>query len=551
MMKKSALTIATLLIAGCTGTFGGPPSYVPAATNALRAAAPEQTVTFALSGSPATTRLGRAVRLLVISPEGSSHRATIKVSAAGCTSNCGTQLKAPATTHVFTVDAYDGKNKLLSRTWIYSAFQEGPYISMTLASSVSSVTIGSDNASPAFGKPATVRLFVMAQASTLSAGSIVVGPGEYSQPISLTASSALHGMALSTTAVHSAAQPPPVLRYDGKYSSAAITARVGRSNSTAIVAPMLPVSAVPVRSNDREAITNIVAAGNYLWTTGGNSFAATAYRIAEDGTTQGFVLSNKILFPGGLAGAPDGSLWYGACKDTFTPKPGQPGIVHVTTSGASFFSNDQPACSGLAWGRSGDLWFIADGVQKISPQGTITNVFKTPALQYYTSLAFSKDGSFWGVAEFLRVGGALTHFSQSGKVLMATKELYGSVFGNGSNLIFANSLQTSEALDVIDSRTGKAIASYNTKLDPWLSPLIAGGSVTPDGAFWCNISASPGYGYLDSGHLGRIDAKGNLTVLSVPTSVAVPSSGSPIAVTSDGALWYTATTNDVYKVTLP
>jgi streptogramin lyase len=254
--------------------------------------------------------------------------------------------------------------------------------------------------------------------------------------------------------------------------------------------------------------------------------AAPAQTITE------FPLPSGSNAPAGIAGGPDGNLW-------FTEFSTNPKIGRITTAGAiTEFATPRPDATpaGIVMGPDGNIWFTQadfefgfEGyISRITPEGDITQ-FSIGGFPY--DIALGSDGALWftdaniGANSIGRIAtaGAVTRYS-----IPTQGYPLGIAAGPDGSLWF-----TEYANKIGRITTAGVITEF------LISTRASGITSGPDGRLWFTESSG--------NKIGRITTAGVITEFSIPT----PSSGPrDITVGPDGNLWFTEeNANQIGRIT--
>jgi virginiamycin B lyase len=196
----------------------------------------------------------------------------------------------------------------------------------------------------------------------------------------------------------------------------------------------------------------ITTAGGAVWFANsgniGGGYKPRIERVSANGAMRAFIASlpRGWLGVNGIAGAPDGSLWFTESGDDKTwigrmttdgqythralpPSVGDPGRITAGPDGAMWFTGGHaigrissdgqltsfPLGAGIAphdivAGGDGGLWFTGDiCLARITSSGQVTT-WPVPGAVQLEGIAAAGDGSFW-LAD--RAGNAIRHFNPS------------------------------------------------------------------------------------------------------------------------------------------
>jgi len=234
-MKRLALALAAAAIAGCSGNAGSVlgPMPQPGAPLPSGAASSAQFVIKV----PASTTSAAFRKPMYISPStksiaisangGAAVTANLTPGSPGCvaaTSNtpltCTVSISAPTGTDTFTLITYDGANgtgNKLSTATVSALIAPSPaqnVVPVVLNGIVSSIQLVLSNCCPpADNTPHVIKLTVNAMDAD---GNVIVGPGNYANPITLSDSDTSGHTKLSTTMLNSPTDASAVtVLYDG------------------------------------------------------------------------------------------------------------------------------------------------------------------------------------------------------------------------------------------------------------------------------------------------------------------------------------------------
>ncbi len=342
-------------------------------------------------------------------------------SAGGCTSQAGSTLctfrfeLASGANKTLVVNAYDrtkGAGKLLSSGSVTKTIVTGlNVIPLTLDGVVASVAIAIQNPSSPAGTAAKLALTVMASDPD---GNIIIGPGKYSAPITLTDSDASGKTHLSTTTATG-----PNDRITLQYTGGVLTSATIGASATGVTAitpaRFTPTPAVagnfilPTSIGARTGLSleanAITSSGSNLWVSGDdNNHHGALFTMTTSGAFTTFIpgagvsidLPNDYL--NGLAPGPDGSAWY----------VGDVNVGNITPLGAatdqSLNSVGLPGCSNPNGRRivpANDLgaWFTVDCSTVSQLAHLATNGFLTanalPSTFVPNGLVVGTDGNVY------------------------------------------------------------------------------------------------------------------------------------------------------------
>jgi streptogramin lyase len=254
-----------------------------------------------------------------------------------------------------------------------------------------------------------------------------------------------------------------------------------------------------------------------LWFT--NAGGASIGRIGARGTDVATYSGTGVSNPDGIAVGPDGALWF--------TNQGSNSIGRITTSGAvTNYTGpgvDQPG--GIAAGPDGALWFTNFGnssIGRISTTGTVTN-YTDASISGPVGIAAGPDGALWFTNEGnnsigrISTAGTVTHYTPHG-----ISQPWGIAAGPDGAMWFTNVSNNS-----IMRLSTDGVFSQNFTGPGIDEPIgIAAG---PDGALW--------FTNQDNNSIGRISTGANVTVTNyTDPTISLPQA---VAVGLDGGMWFT------------
>jgi virginiamycin B lyase len=366
-----------VLAAGCSGG-GGANSVTP--TTASQPNKGTASVTFKMNWGTGTAAVRRNPRYVPATAR------SVSVTVNGGTPQ---YLNAPASTIVIdapvgtdtfafaTYDDQNGQGNVLSRASVTQSVVLGAAntVSAVLNGVVVSVTISLSNPAPNAGVPATVNVNASARDAD---GNTIVGPGDYSTPISLSVrdDTGSGTLSLSTTTLPNASTTATLTYNGGTLNSGLpdgpIAFVVARATGVPTVSaaftptPTFYQFSIPVAANKPQWI----AAGSdgNMWFTEfpGNTVA----KITPAGVvTECPAIPSAASNPQGIIGASDGNLWF----TEFAASK----ITRVTTACAytefsTLFASDGPQL--LTDRGDGNMWFTGFTGDHVGFQGITSGV---------------------------------------------------------------------------------------------------------------------------------------------------------------------------------
>jgi len=455
-------------------------------------------------------------------------------TSAGCSAvngatTCTFSFSAAAGAITLTVNAYDAQNgtgNLLSSGTVTQTLVAGTnVIPVTMGGVVNSiaVSVGSTNA----GTAATVPVYVTAKDPDAN---IIIGPGNFTSPITLTDSDAsgvtklaVNGGTAAATATVKAPSDVVTLVYSGGNVLRAtitpsapgvstVTAASFRPTPTAISYYQLP--GTPTNAAESEFI--VVGGDGKLW--------ISYYDTAAEGL---FSLTTGGTFTKYAAGvAPSTNLSTNCCDG-----------LAGTPSGSAI----------AAWGTVYNLTASGSPVLfSITSAGVVTN-YNSPAgwcpgyMGYAANMVADGSGGAWFAVACQAGGDQIGHVTAAGTVTVSAptnlvNSASGITVGADGNVYMAGTDISGHAAVVQGIVSGGAITSTSESVAPSSDGVTswAGVAQSADGDIWVtNDGCQPSYA-------GRIHftpgafSSGTLTVIPMPTSCSDPAL--PLAL-ADDSVW--------------
>jgi len=334
IMKRLALALAAAAIAGCSGNAGSVlgPMPQPGAPLPSGAASSAQFVIKV----PASTTSAAFRKPMYISPStksiaisangGAAVTANLTPGSPGCvaaTSNtpltCTVSISAPTGTDTFTLITYDGANgtgNKLSTATVSALIAPSPaqnVVPVVLNGIVSSIQLVLSNCCPpADNTPHVIKLTVNAMDAD---GNVIVGPGNYANPITLSDSDTSGHTKLSTTMLNSPTDASAVtVLYDGSpaLKSATFCASASGVTPANVKCATLTPSGSTTLASCPATTGALTGSGNlYVSDDGGN--AIDVYAAGSSGNvTPLYALQGSatlLYFPGQIALDSTGCLY--------------------------------------------------------------------------------------------------------------------------------------------------------------------------------------------------------------------------------------------------
>lgn len=308
----------------------------------------------------------------------------------------------------FTVKTYDntgGRGKMLSSGRVTQKIATGlNVIGITLEGVVHSIAVATVGSNLPAGTAATIDLNVMAKDPD---GNVIIAPGNYGVPITLSDSDGSGITSLSTTKVK-APDSTVSLAYNGH----------------SITSATIGVSAPGVAASNATGVI----------------FAPTPTDVANHVPPQG---------PGGasmgiaaITTASDGTIWFSEADSNYDPSAVHFAIGKMATDGTfTIYTTGVPSktISGIVPGPDGNIWYVDDGsVGNINPtSGTVTDHPLTGsgicASPHGNRIVTSADGGLWVNVSCTSAttAGQIVHVSTTGSFTATT--LSGFSFPKGGN----------------------------------------------------------------------------------------------------------------------
>jgi streptogramin lyase len=456
---RCAAFAAALGLAACGGGGGGTAS-MPAAhptsagtTAPTGPAGPTTPVSFRIDGGSAATSAktrtpkfispstqSATISLLVGSTPTILATVNLTPGSTGCVTGssglvCTVTINAPIGQDTFVINTYDQPNaagNLLSTATDIAtiALNATNIVAVALNGVIASVKVILGSSSVVAGTPATTTVNVVAFDAQ---NNVIIGPGNYSTPVTLTNSDTTGIVTLSSTQVL-APGAPVTLSYSGASSvGATITPAAGTAQATpAFFSPTgYAFTTFPLPISDTEAMTPGVAVPGSHGPTGNvwySQFGMVGY-ISPSGAANAYqTVPQEDIY--GLALGSDGNVWWGGFNgDAGSITPG--GVVTpissvITPNGCASGGGDkggqadattrrraqgglpQTLCSGVNWivnGPDNRLWFSDDSgmignidpATRIATEWDLTQRPSWPAGNYAEpeQIAFGPDGKIY------------------------------------------------------------------------------------------------------------------------------------------------------------
>lgn len=434
----------------------------------------------------------------------------------------------PGANQTFEVTAYDqpgGKGTALSAGSVTQKVVAGQqnFMLITLSGTIASVTIALQGPNPSAGTPSSIPVTVMAKDAD---GNVILGPGDYDEPVTLTNTDSSGIASLSVTKVNG---PGTIvsLSYNGKsLSSATIGATVnGLAPGKITAAAFAPAPAV-----------------------------LADYQVPLGPLGVG-------IEPTAITTGPDGNIWFGVCCNGSNTTGD--GIVKMTPSGTMTYyvnltapSTNLPAetIDGLTAGPDGNVWYAGRGgdVGSITPSGNVTSFPLTGGSICAGAKAWriipSADGGFWVTIGCTGNGTQVAHVTTGGTIapynIPGLDYVNGLLLGKDGNLYVAGEMHSNG-----DPAIAQAIVSGATIASTSLLDVNVNGAdtnftaivQTPDGDFWATYD-SCSHSAIARIHPAATFASSAMSAYNTLAGCAYPAYG---VVVPDGTMWFA---NDDYPI---
>ncbi len=573
------VTIAAVALTACGGgSAAGPAASVPivsvpaAVATASPSAGGSGTLAFSVANRLAGTAAPASVAVFVSGQ--TAPLGTLNLTGCGATSGiatCNGSVNAPAGSDTFVVATYAGANgggQKLSTATVPAKIVAGSTTRVALATGVSAATVTAilGAGSVPVGNPASVAVSIVAYDSS---GDIVVGPGYFSSPVTLTDSDTSGTTSLSATSVTTPGTSVS-LNYNGNsLASATITPSLGGTPGTAATFAPAGYAFVDFLTPSSIGEVQAMAAGpdGNVWFASGFGGQGLPPNTISKITPAGTITS----FTGGLdpstaidGMAPLGNvLWWGDGQGNIGSivATGAAGTIGTVTPASSYTTPCQSstaACGSINWmvaGPDGNAWFADSGgyLGRITPAGAVQewtisllSGWPTGSSSAPEEMAFS--GNTLYVADGL---GYVDQITLAGDAPVSVDALpitsgcgaYGLTIGTDGNVWFADlcgnigivPVANFTSAGMLQWNVSTVIGTYNSIAFLASSPAGVWGT---DGDFCGECSATTDnnvYQFLDPGGLTATQGP---PVVAVPAFPATSSSYLyAIVLGPDGNIW--------------
>lgn len=433
-------------------------------------------------------------------------------------STCTVSVPAPIGADTFVVTTYDQapsglvpQGNILSTNTLPFTVVYGQ-VNTLLGLTLNGVPQQIELTPPGFLLPPNITsTFTFNVNATDADGDYIVGPGNYTNPITLTlANDPNHTLALSTASISSPATTAVTVTYNG--GTLPGTATIVGSASGAVTSQPLTVQVSP-------GVTQV-----------------TIVEPAAEGSITEYATPTAGSNPAGIAAGPDGNLWFTenlgnkigrlTPSGTFIEIPVPPTVI----SSNIYVANPV----GIATGPDGNLWFTEQNANKIGSINPTTMTIVQYPIQtgspgglnaHLRDIVSGPDGNLWfteyGASKIGRITttGTVTEYSTPTSNSGPT----GITVGTDGNLWFT---------EVAANKVASIFPSTGTIIEytvPTSNAQPEGITSGPDGNLW--------FAETNGGNIGRITTNGSINEFAV--------GGQPAAITSDqGFLWFTDIRNE-------
>jgi len=454
-----------------------------------------------------------------------------------CNGSCSQTFSVPPGNDTFIISDEDSSGTILSTATISQACTAGAntIINAVLSGIPAYVGIALHDRYAPMGSPFTTKVLVTAYDQDQN---VIIGPGNFWQPIILNNSDSSGSTQLSETSVQS---PSDVvtLSYDGQgYVNPVITASVPRIVTQALPARLVPIvnvteTSIPSASNTGRSMA--LGSDGALW------FAETRAigRVTTSGTINEYPVSSQMYGPGYLALGPGGNIWFDGGNGSIVSQTSY--LAYITPSGtmATNQAFSPPTPGSLTLGPDGNIWFLINGSIAKLTGITVTQyslahngLSASPA-----DMTLGPDGNFW-VAESYGYFDKYVISSNSVTAYQTPPIFPGASPGSmqpfrivaGPN----NDLYLSSSSELAKTDTSGNIVSTYQLTYTFANP---GQMSNAFNAVWVPLNLN-GDGHPMVGHIGTNGQYAELALSAVGQSGDQAAPVGAIALGSDNNLWY-------------
>ena len=502
---------AALLSAGCAGEGSSLPAAGPPPVTSTAAIV---SVTFTMNWAVVAQSSQRSPRYVPATARSVSISVNGKTPLFLNAPASSLAIDAPVGNDSFAFATYDGQNgqgNVLSRATVTKTIQlsVANTVSAVLGGVVASLAISLGNPSPNAGVAATVPVNVAARDAD---GNTIVGPGDYSAPVTLALAIPLASEAgrasLSTTALPNPATSATLTYGGGTLSRATVTASsTGVASVSATFAPKPTVYefAIPTAGNRPQWIAAGSDGNMYFTESPGNRVG----RITPAGVvTECPAVPTAASNPQGIVGATDGNLWF--------TEFGASNITRMTTACAytefsTLFASDQPQL--LVDRGDGNVWYTGFSGNHVGFQGLTTGTSGETTIPTANSrpygIASSPDNNLYFTESAVdQIGRIPMLFGAITEITLAVGSTPQQIVRGPDGLLYFTESGTSR-IGQLDPNAFTVSNEF-----PTLTASAQPVGITPgqDGALWFTQSG------LD--RIGRVSTTGTMTDVLVPTTGA-------------------------------
>jgi streptogramin lyase len=469
----------------------------------------------------------------------------------GATRTCTIHVSAPLGNDTFTISQFDGPNAtgtlLGSGSTTVTVTPAAFAVTVTLDGTVASITIAFANLPPA-GSPGTATVVVMAKDAD---GNTIVGPGNYTLPITLTDNDLSGATTLSTTSV-TGPGVSVTLNYNGAHHVVAMIS----ASASGIAPASAPFSPVPTVTNEYTVPTANSQPFNITPSPDGTLYFSESFfgvpskiaRITTSGAITEYTTPAAASKPFGIAARSDGTVWFAEAIVYPGPSCANPGaggsVAELSGGTITEFPIPTVRYPGyVAPGGDGNIWFTETpvvlasvqcnpgAVAKVTPAGIITE-YPIPGTTGIGPIAAGPDGRLWFTENNDNRIGAITTGGTISEYAIPTpaSDPMGIAAGSDGALWFTERV----ANKIGRITTSGAITEYPI---PTAGAYARQMTLGPDNNIW--------FAEQHTAQIGRITPSGQISEYPVPGALDI----TDVATGSDGNIWFVdLMTNTVGKL---
>jgi streptogramin lyase len=385
-----------------------------------------------------------------------------------------------------------------------------------------------------------------------ASGAVIVGPGNYLQPITLSNNDTTGGTTLSKTTLTSPSDAV-TLSYDGtSYVDPVISSSPGpaANASPPRLVPEVQATEVAIPSGSKVRNGMVLGSDGAMWFSEWRGIG----RVSAGGSITEFPFTDALMGPGPLALGSDGNVWFDGAIDNVAPPafPPSNSAVGFITPGGSITSypvnSSGYPLSGIIKGPDNNIWFgySNNSIGLVGPGGAITKyspTFGNDLNIQVTDLTTAPDGNIWivdgGLSEIL-------------KYVIATN----TVTAYPTPPDFPGAGQNVQPYRVIEGTDGDLYASSVSMI----FKFDTGGNILATYPFdnvFASVDAQLAAGHgavwvplgLDNNQhplIGRVAANGAYAEIALPETGTIGDSAAPISAMvmgPDNVMWYVRDTS--------